>query len=75
MEGGDDNFDRALPDALSVEYRVLGAAWTPLAIPAGAQQFYWDPRSDGPIEARIFARDLAGNVGQATITVRPEAVK
>jgi hypothetical protein len=67
----DENFDPALPGAVNVEYRVAGAAaWTPLAIPAGAGEFYWNPQAKNPIEVRVTARDRASNVGEEKITVR-----
>ncbi|HZZ81310.1 MAG TPA: hypothetical protein VFE62_22595 [Gemmataceae bacterium] len=66
----DENLDLALPDALRVEYRFVGAAaWIPLAVPAGQTQVYWNPHSNNPIEVRVSARDRAGNIGEDKVLV------
>ncbi|MBM3995109.1 MAG: hypothetical protein FJ303_13300 [Planctomycetes bacterium] len=66
----DDNLDATLPDAVRVEYRILGAAnWIPLSVPPGANQIYWAPGVNGQVEVRISARDRAGNLGDDKTTV------
>ncbi|MBI3823907.1 MAG: hypothetical protein HY289_14660 [Planctomycetes bacterium] len=66
----DDNLDTALPDAVRVEYRIVGAAnWVPLAVQAGASQIYWAPNTGAQVEVRVRARDRAGNIGENTTHV------
>jgi hypothetical protein len=66
----DDYFDPAGPDAVRVEFRLVGGVtWQALAIPPGATQFYWNPRSNSQVEVRVRARDRAGNVGEGATTV------
>lgn len=61
----DDNLDLSLPDAVRVEYRMVGGGqWTPLAVQPGANQVFWNPRANGQVEVRVQARDRAGNVGE-----------
>jgi hypothetical protein len=66
----DDYLDLNLPNAIRVEYRVVGAAaWTPLARRNSAPNLYWAPEGDGALEVRLRARDRAGNVNEATTNV------
>jgi len=66
----DDNLDLALPDAIRVEYRPVGGVnWIPLAVPPGANQIFWNPQANGPLEVRVQARDRAGNIGEDKINV------
>ncbi len=70
----DDNLDVVLPDAVRVEWRIVGAAsWIPLALPQGATQIYWNPLTNAQIEVRVKARDRAGNVGEDTTNVSIQA--
>lgn len=63
----DENFSANQPTAIRLDYRSLnsGATWTPLSVPPGSNQFYWNPNAAGPIEVRIQARDQADNVAEA----------
>lgn len=63
----DENFSTAQIDAVRLDYRSLnaGATWIPLAVNAGATQFYWNPNTNGPVEVRVQARDQAGNVAES----------
>ena len=66
----DDTLDTALPDSVRVEYRLIGAInWTPIAVPLGGNQVYWDPRTNASVEVRVQARDRAGNIGEDKTTV------
>jgi hypothetical protein len=66
----DDYFDPNGPDAIRLEYRLSGGVtWLPLSVPQGATQFYWNPKANTLVEARVRARDRAGNVGEGTTTV------
>jgi hypothetical protein len=66
----DDNLDLSLPDAVRVEYRLVGAmTWIPLAAAPGSNQIYWNPRDTALVEVRVTARDRAGNIGQDKTTV------
>ncbi len=66
----DDHFDAGGVDAVRLEYRLSGGAtWLPLSVPQGATQFYWNPRASTLVEARVRARDRAGNVGEGGTTV------
>lgn len=67
----DDNLDAVLPDAVRVEYRIVGGpAWIPLAVAAGANQIYWSPGTNAQVEVRVRARDRAGNMGEDKTLVR-----
>ena len=49
-------------------------AWTPHQITLlQAAQFGWNPVGNGPIEVRLFVKDLAGNEATATTQVTPSA--
>ena len=49
-------------------------AWTPLKITLlKAAQFGWNPAGGGPIDVRLFVKDLAGNDATATCQVSPTA--
>jgi hypothetical protein len=66
----DDNLDLSLPDAVRVEYRLVGAmTWIPLTVAPGNNQIYWNPRDNAPVEVRVSARDRAGNVGKEITNV------
>lgn len=66
----DDNLDLALPDAVRVEYRVVGAAsWLSVPIVGGANQVYWNPQTNAQVEVRVLARDRASNLGEQRTTV------
>jgi hypothetical protein len=57
--------------SLRLDYRGTGQNWMPRNIPRVASgQLSWDPGIAGPVEVRLQARDRAGNVGEATVTVR-----
>jgi hypothetical protein len=67
----DENPD---PESLQLEYRAAGAGdWQPLTIiPKTLKgQRAWNPGTNGPVEVRLQARDLAGNSNEATTTVTP----
>jgi hypothetical protein len=71
-EVGDANLD---VETLTLECRPPGeGAWSPLAVPkvAEGRRSLALPESfpGGPVELRIQVRDLAGNVGTATATLR-----
>jgi hypothetical protein len=66
----DDHLDHA---SLRLEYRLPGSAdWQPLAgnLPAAGQKF-WTPGTNGTLEVRLQARDLAGNANEAKTPVTP----
>jgi hypothetical protein len=66
----DDNIDLSLPDTIRLEYRAAGSAnWLPLFRAPGASQVFWNPGTNGPVEVRLKARDLAGNTNEATVSV------
>lgn len=67
----DDNLDLSLPEAVRLEYRTpANPAWIPLSVPAGAAQFFWNPRSPGAVEVKLQVRDRAGNANLAGTTVQ-----
>jgi hypothetical protein len=67
----DDNLD---PDGIRLEYRLAGAAdWVPLGTQKATGQRAWNPATNGPVEVRLQARDMAGNVGEVIVTVTPGA--
>ena len=58
-EASDYNLD---PTTLRVDYRVVGGDWIPLPVkqtPTG--QYFWNPGTTSPIEARIKVQDKAHN--------------
>ena len=67
----DDNFDPSVADAVRLEYRPAGGAWTHLHVAAGSSQIYWSGPSNGPIDVRMRARDRAGNVGEGVASLNP----
>ena len=67
----DANFDGTRPDAFRLDFRPVGTlGWTPL-LPRVANQVYWNPETNAPLEVRLRARDRAGNEGQDTIKITP----
>jgi hypothetical protein len=66
----DDNLD---VESLRLEYRLPGGSeWTPLGIQKGPTgQRVWNPATNATLDVRLQARDLAGNLGEATTTVTP----
>jgi hypothetical protein len=69
----DDNLD---PESLRLEFRPAGTTeWRPLGIQrTAAGQRAWDPSTNAPVEVHLQAKDLAGNVGEATTTLTPGAL-
>ena len=65
----DENLDLSAADAVKLEYRPSGGAWLAVNIGAGANQAYWNPQNNGPLEVRLRARDRAGNQGEASTTL------
>jgi hypothetical protein len=68
----DDNLDT---ESLRLDYRVAGTAeWQLLAIQKAATGHRaWNPATNGTLEVRLTAKDLAGNAGEGTATVTPGA--
>jgi hypothetical protein len=65
----DDNLDA---DSIRLEYRLAGTAdWVSLGPQKATGQRAWNPATNGPVEVRLQARDLAGNLGEALVTVTP----
>ncbi len=66
----DDNLDLSLPDAVQLKYRAQGGvSWTPLFVPPGNNQHFWNPQTNAAIEVIVQARDRAGNIGEDKTTV------
>jgi len=58
-EVGDMNLD---PTSLRVDYRPVNGDWIPLPVKQAATgQYYWNPGTNAPIEARIQVQDKAHN--------------
>ena len=66
----DENLDL---ESLRLEYRVAGTAeWQQLGLQKSATgRRVWNPATNGALEVRLTAKDLAGNSGEATTTVTP----
>jgi hypothetical protein len=66
----DENLDL---ESLRLDYRIPGAAeWTALGLqkaPQGSRA--WNPATNASLEVRLQVRDLAGNSGEAIVTVAP----
>lgn len=64
----DDNLDLS---RLRLDARPPGAAeWRQLRVePVASGQHVWTPETNGPLEVRLIASDLAGNVADKTITL------
>jgi hypothetical protein len=55
----DENLD---PTTLRIDYRAVGGDWIPLPVKqTAAGQYYWNPATTNPIEARIQVQDKAHN--------------
>jgi hypothetical protein len=66
----DDNIDLSQPEAVKLDYRPAGTVnWIPLFRGPGATTHYWAPGTTAMLEVRLRARDLAGNVSDATTQV------
>jgi hypothetical protein len=66
----DDHYDGTKANAIELEYRAAGSAvWLPLYRVPGATTHYWAPGTNAVIDVKIRARDLAGNVGEASTQV------
>src|SRR5262245_58077020 len=66
----DDNFDPSATEAIRLEYRSQGnPTWIHLATQPNANQATWNAPASGPVEIRLRARDRAGNVGEANLTI------
>jgi hypothetical protein len=66
----DDNLDL---ESLRLEYRAAGTTdWQPLGLQKSATgQRAWNPATNGALEVRLTAKDLAGNSAEGTATVTP----
>jgi hypothetical protein len=66
----DENLDL---ESLRLEYRVAGTTeWQLLPVQkSAAGRRAWNPATNGALEVRMTAKDLAGNPGEGTATVTP----
>jgi hypothetical protein len=66
----DDNLDLS---SFLLEYHVPGGGgWIPLSVePAATGQHSWNPSVGGPVDVRLSVRDLAKNLGEATLKLTP----
>jgi len=57
--------------SFALDYRVAGSAdWIPLAVePSASGQRLWRAETNSPVEVRLQVRDLAGNTGDAKVTL------
>jgi hypothetical protein len=66
----DENLEFLANDTVRLEYRPAGGQiWTPLNLPVGSNQTYWNPHTPGAVEVRLQARDRAGNSAQTSTTL------